>query len=182
MNRLMTLLVAGLAMVTVQSSAEEEVDEDNNRTKTPPSIEEMDTDGDGLVSAEEFDVFRLGVEGEVDEEDEEGGEERETETENASGLSAFASFDKDKDGFVTEEELAAHAKYSNPGNGTGELKTSKQEAREAKAASRNESSSSSSQSSSKGNSGNKGSGGNKGNSGNRGGGNSGGNNKSGKDK
>ncbi|KOO13475.1 hypothetical protein AKJ18_19040 [Vibrio xuii] len=169
MNGLMTLFVAGLAMVTVQSYAEEEVDEDNNRTKTPPSVEEMDTDGDGLVSAEEFDVFRLGVEG----------EEGETETENDSGLSAFASFDKDKDGFVTEEELAAHAKYSNPGNGTGELKTSKQEAREAKAASRNESSSSSSQSSSKGNSGNKGSGGNKGNSGNRGGGNS---NKGGKDK
>ncbi|WP_394125573.1 hypothetical protein [Vibrio hepatarius] len=177
MNKLMTLLVAGLAMVTVHSYAEEEVDEDNNRTKTPPSIEEMDTDGDGLVSADEFNAFRLGAEGEVVEE-EEGSDEDEADTENESGISAFASFDKDKDGFVSEEELAAHAKYSNPGNGTGELKISKQEAREAKAASRSESSSSSS---SQGNS-NKGNGGNKGNSGNRGGGNSGGSNKGGKDK
>ncbi|EEX92455.1 hypothetical protein VIA_003100 [Vibrio orientalis CIP 102891 = ATCC 33934] len=167
----MILFVAGLAMITVHSYAEEEVDDENNRTKTPPSIEEMDTDGDGLVSAEEFDLFRSGVEGELDEDDEEGSEE--SETENDSGLSAFASFDKDKDGFVSEEELAAHAKYSNPGNGSGELKTSKQEAREAKAASRNESSSSSSQSSSKGNNGNKG---------NSGGGNSSGNNTGGKDK
>ncbi|WP_239424409.1 hypothetical protein [Vibrio galatheae] len=80
----------------------------------------MDTDGDGKASLEEFNQFRKGG----DDNDEVTTQDLDNDDSMAgkAKLSAFASFDKDKDGFVTQEELNAYAKYSNPGNGTGELK------------------------------------------------------------
>ena len=159
MERLLRMLMIGIMAVSLSSYAEEEVEDDSDATKSPPAIEELDTDGDGVVSKEEFNLYRG------------SGEEEED-----GGLSAFASFDRDRDGIVTEEELAAHPKYSNPGNGTGELKALKQDAQTN--SSRSESKGQN-RSSSQGNSGNRGNSGNKGNSGSKGGGSS---NKGGKDK
>ncbi|MFB9217236.1 EF-hand domain-containing protein [Vibrio sinaloensis] len=101
---LMTIAAVAVSSYTIASEDEPEMD---NSTKTPPEMALLDNDDDGRVSKEEFDVYREGL---SDGEEEEGAQ-----------LSAFASFDKDKDGFVSEAELAAHAKYSNPGNGTGTL-------------------------------------------------------------
>jgi len=172
--------IAAIVTLLLYSNAyaeeEEVIDGDNDRTKTPPTIEQMDTDGDGKVSLEEFNQFRQVSD---DENDGEEGDEESDDPESQDGgsqLSAFASFDKDKDGFVTQEELNAHAKYSNPGNGTGELKTSKQSSSQATSNSSSSSKGNSGRSESRGNSGYKG-------GGNRGGGNSGGSgNKGGKDK
>lgn len=114
-------LVVLLALTSFNLFAEEEVDgeEGNNRTKTPPELAVIDTDGDGKLSIEEFNQYR----GTDEDEDEDVEEEEESDSgDGKNKLSAFASFDKDKDGFVTQEELNAHAKYSNPGNGTGTLK------------------------------------------------------------
>lgn len=171
MDKLTSVLIAMLAMVSFNLAAAEEEEDVNNRTKVAPTVEEMDSDGDGVVSQEEFNQFRLGSsDSESEQEEEQEGTEND-EDENRSGLSAFASFDKDKDGFVTQEELNAHAKYSNPGNGTGELKTQKQQMRSSSEVG------SQSKSNNKGGNSNKGSG-----SSNRGGGNKGGSDKGGKGK
>lgn len=102
-------LLATIAMVVFSSPtiSSEEEPEVGNVTKMPLEMALLDSDDDGRVSKEEFDGYREGLG--------DGEEEQEAQ------LSAFASFDKDKDGFVSEAELAAHAKYSNPGNGTGTL-------------------------------------------------------------
>ncbi|MEX0336727.1 hypothetical protein [Vibrio tubiashii] len=165
---LLTAVLLALAFFNAYAEEEEGEETGSNRTKTPPSVEDIDTDGDGLVSQEEFNQFRQGD----DDDDEEEGDESEQE---GDGLSAFASFDKDRDGFVTQEELNAHAKYSNPGNGTGELKTNRQSNNVTSSSSSSRSQGNSNRSESRGNSGNSNKGG-----GNRGGG--GGGNKGGKDK
>ncbi|KGY12249.1 hypothetical protein NM22_13355 [Vibrio tubiashii] len=171
MNRLTS--IAAIVMLVLCSNAyaqeEEAVEGDSDRTKTPPSIEQMDTDGDGMASLEEFNQFRQVSD---DENDGEESDEDSDDPESQDGekkLSAFASFDKDKDGFVTQEELNAHAKYSNPGNGTGELKASKQSNRQATSNSSSSSKGNSGRSESRGNSGNKGGGNRGGGSGNKGG-------------
>ncbi|NVD06745.1 hypothetical protein FCU94_07440 [Vibrio sp. JPW-9-11-11] len=170
MNKLTSLFIALFAAVSFHLVAAEEEADVNNRTKVAPNVEDMDNDGDGLVSQDEFNQFRLGSSEPQEEEEQEGIES--DEDENRSGLSAFASFDKDKDGFVTQEELNAHAKYSNPGNGTGELKTQKQQLRSSnEAGSQSKSNSKGSGNSNKG-----------GGSSNRGGGNKGGGDKGGKGK
>ncbi|MDG3085496.1 hypothetical protein P7F88_05020 [Vibrio hannami] len=124
MNKFTNLLVALLTTVSFLAVSAEEVEDENNRTKVAPIVEEMDSDGDGLVSKEEFNQFRLGGSGTVSQQE---GEQEGDDDESQIGLSAFASFDKNKDGFVSQDELNAHAKYSNPGNGTGELKAQKQQ-------------------------------------------------------
>lgn len=127
MDKIIKLLVALSATVSFHVASVEEVEDENNRTKVAPIVEEMDFDGDGLVSEEEFNQFRHGSSGaDLQQEDEQEGVEVDVD-ENRSDLSAFASFDKNKDGFVTQQELNAHAKYSNSGNGTGELKAQKQQ-------------------------------------------------------
>ncbi|MCG9582431.1 hypothetical protein L1D13_22445 [Vibrio tubiashii] len=70
------LTVALLALAFSNAYAEEEEGEEtgSNRTKTPPSVEDIDTDGDGLVSQEEFNQFRQGDDG-----DEEEGDDSEQE-------------------------------------------------------------------------------------------------------
>lgn len=157
-------VLLALLSFNIYAEEEEEVGDDDNRTKTPPELSVIDTDGDGQISLEEFNAYRGTTED--DEEEEEESDE--------GGLSAFASFDKDRDGFVTEEELNAHAKYSNPGNGTGEL-LNREDDVEGVATSRGKGNSNSNKgSSSSSNSGNSNKGG-----GNRGGGNS---NKGGKGK
>ncbi|WP_391087072.1 hypothetical protein [Vibrio sp. NH-UV-68] len=165
MYKATSVLVALLTILVFGAQAEEESDI-NNRSKLSPDIADMDSNGDGLVSKDEFNQYRLGS---SDQEPEEGAEE-ESEVDNDDGnkLSAFASFDKDKDGFVTQQELDAHAKYSNPGNGTGELKEQKQQIR---ATAQSDKASES----------NNRSGSNKG-GGNKGGGNKGGSDKGGKGK
>lgn len=122
-------LVILVTLASFNLFAEEEVEngDDNNRTKTPPELSVMDTDGDGKVSAEEFNQYR----GTRDDDEVEEEESEDDGTDGRNKLSAFASFDKDKDGFVTQEELNAHAKYSNPGNGTGTLKGSDDEPEQA---------------------------------------------------
>lgn len=164
MSKCINLAVCLAALFAVNASAEEESDETNNRTKLPPSIIELDTDGDGKASVEEFNAFRNGGSSESDDDVEDLDEDKRQ-------ISAFASFDKDKDGFVTQEELNSHAKYANPGNGSGELKALKNKDQATNQSSRSNSDSSRSESRN-----NKGNG--KSNS-NRGGGN---NKKNGKDK
>ncbi|MDG3086543.1 EF-hand domain-containing protein [Vibrio hannami] len=99
-----------------------------NGSKTQPDFNLLDTDSDGLISAEEFDAYRSSVNLDEDE-----------QTDDRDGVSAFPSFDKDKDGFISESELASHAKYSNPGNGTGTLKTEKSSTKSVKKNSNNKS-------------------------------------------
>lgn len=125
MYKATSLLVTLLTIFVFGAQAEEEQSDINNRSKLSPDIADMDSDGDGVVSKEEFNQFRLGSSGEESDE----GTEEESDNDDGNTLSAFASFDKDKDGFVTQQEIDAHAKYSNPGNGTGELKEQKQQIR-----------------------------------------------------
>lgn len=103
------MLSACIVSLSVIASEEESDEGDVKASKTPPAYNVLDLDQDGQVSKQEFDDYR----------------NTQTEEGEESRLSAFASFDKDRDGFVSESELQAHAKYSNPGNGTGELKTNK---------------------------------------------------------
>lgn len=121
MQKLTSLMLVGLLVSLPLSASEEESDGMmmNHGSKSPPSMDMMDSNGDGEVTQEEFDAYRDNmIMGEVE-------EEEESEMHHDK-MSAFASFDKNKDGVVTEDELAAHAKYSNPGNGTGTLLDDKQ--------------------------------------------------------
>ncbi len=119
MQKLTSLMLVGLLVSLPLSASEEESDGmmKNHGSKSPPSMEMMDSNGDGEITQEEFDAYRDNMM--MDEEEEESEMHQDK-------MSAFASFDKNKDGVVTEDELAAHAKYSNPGNGTGTLLDDKQ--------------------------------------------------------
>lgn len=94
------------------------MEEESTPKFTPPSFELVDQDENGEVSLSELDAYRKTMQEEMENEDGQQMNRRDS-------VSAFASFDKNKDGVVTEEEFAAHARYSNPGNGTGMLKANK---------------------------------------------------------
>ncbi len=85
---------------------------------TPPSFADVDANKDGSVSIEELNAYRATMQ-------EEMGNDNGKQMNRRDSISAFASFDKDKDGVITQEEFEAHARYSNPGNGSGQLKTYK---------------------------------------------------------
>ena len=63
------VLLARLSF-NIYAEEEEEVGDDDNRTKTPPELSVIDTDGDGQISLEEFNAYRGTTED--DEEEEEG--------------------------------------------------------------------------------------------------------------
>lgn len=110
--KILILSITAVSFIAVASDDDNEND-GMSGSKIAPKLDVIDVDGDGKVSKQEFDQYRNA---QLDSNSVE---------ETQRSVSAFASFDKDKDGFVTEEELAAHAKYSNPGNGTGELSNDK---------------------------------------------------------
>ncbi len=116
MNRyIVTLTAISLALSFGVAAMEEEPD---TPKFSPPNFADVDTDGSGGVSLSELDAYRATMQ-------EQMGNEDGKQMNRRDSVSAFASFDKDKDGVITEEEFAAHARYSNPGNGTGDLKAYK---------------------------------------------------------
>lgn len=123
MNRYILGLILLATTLSFNSVASEEEENGNNGKHIPPSFDSVDTNGDGVIDQEELDSYRGKDQDDDDPEDPEPAEQNGDE--DKTKLSAFASFDKDKDGFITEEELAAHSKYSNPGNGSGERKSAK---------------------------------------------------------
>lgn len=94
-------------------ASEEENGQEGNHQ--PPSFTTVDTNTDGVIDEDELNRFR-GKQPDDDASDTNDSADQENK------ISAFASFDKNKDGYITETELAAHSKYSNPGNGSGERK------------------------------------------------------------
>lgn len=111
-NALKVILLA--SFFTCPSMASEEIN--HEASHQPPNFADIDINEDGFLDKEEMAIFRgkgLGDDDELSDDD----------ASSKTKLSAFASFDKDKDGYITETELLAHSKYSNPGNGTGERKS-----------------------------------------------------------
>lgn len=94
-------------------------DSDSRPIMSMPSFDSVDTDGDGLISVSELDTYRSSMPMQ------QANSSSAKQMNRRDSVSAFASFDKNKDGNIDKAEFAAHAKYSNPGNGTGELKTYK---------------------------------------------------------
>ncbi len=117
MNRHIVTFIALFIALPFNVLAMEEDTSDTPKF-TPPTFSEVDSDGNEQISLEELDAYRAIMQ-------EEFGNEDGRQLNRRDSISAFASFDKDKNGIITEEEFAAHARYSNLGNGTGQLQTYK---------------------------------------------------------
>lgn len=76
-----------------------------------PSFKELDTNGDRQITEEEFDAFRS------DRIEERSEDERMLK--NVSRIRAFSSFDKNKDGIISEEEFISHQRAINPNRNGG---------------------------------------------------------------
>ncbi|PNH92856.1 calcium-binding protein [Vibrio diazotrophicus] len=123
MNKLSVGLLVCASVLSVNSFASEETD--TRPMRMMPSFESVDTDGDGVISMSELDTYRSSMPMQMNQ-----GSDSTTNAKQLNkrdSVSAFASFDKNKDGVITQEEFAAHSRYSNPGNGTGEMKMYKEE-------------------------------------------------------
>ncbi len=116
MNKFIVTLLAFSVALPLNAIAMEEMSD--TPKFMPPTFSDVDTDGSGGVSLSELDAYRATMQ-------EQMGNEDGKQMNRRDSVSAFASFDKDKDGVITQEEFAAHARYSNPGNGTGQLKMNK---------------------------------------------------------
>ncbi|UGA53806.1 hypothetical protein [Vibrio sp. VB16] len=114
----MNRYILGFILITItlsfNSIANEEENDQEGRHQ-PPSFSTVDTNSDGVIDEDELNHFR----GKQQDDD---ASDTNDSTDQENKISAFASFDKNKDGYITEVELAAHSKYSNPGNGSGERK------------------------------------------------------------
>ena len=114
MNRYMLGFILFTTTLSFNSIASgEKNDQEGNHQS--PSFSTVDTNSDGVIDEDELNRFR-GKQQDDDASDTNDSADQENK------ISAFASFDKNKDGYITEAELAAHSKYSNPGNGSGEKK------------------------------------------------------------
>ncbi|WP_180980490.1 EF-hand domain-containing protein [Vibrio diazotrophicus] len=123
MNKLSVGLLVCASVLSVNSFASEETD--TRPMRMMPSFESVDTDGDGVISMSELDTYRSSMPMQMNQ-----GSDSTTNAKQLNkrdSVSAFASFDKNKDGVITQEEFSAHSRYSNPGNGTGEMKMYKEE-------------------------------------------------------
>ncbi len=109
-----------MATWSLSSVASEEMD--SSPMNAMPSFEEVDADGDGQISLSELDAFRATTPMQQ-------GSAPGKQMNRRDSVSAFASFDTNKDGVISLEEFEAHSRYSNPGSGTGmmnkEMKTNR---------------------------------------------------------
>ncbi|WED25607.1 hypothetical protein L3V77_11080 [Vibrio sp. DW001] len=114
MNKCMLGFILFTTALSFNSIASEE---ENNQevSHLPPSFTTVDTNSDGVIDEDELNRFRSNQQ-------DSNASDSNDPARQKNKISAFASFDKNKDGYITEAELAAHSKYSNLGNGTRERK------------------------------------------------------------
>ncbi|MFC1234098.1 hypothetical protein [Vibrio sp. F74] len=114
MNKYMLGFILFTTTLSFNSIASEE-ENDQKGSHQLPSFTTVDTNSDGVIDEDELNRFR-------GKKPDDGASNTNDSAVQKNKISAFASFDKNKDGYITEAELAAHSKYSNPGNGSGERK------------------------------------------------------------
>lgn len=123
MNKYSVGLLVCAGVLSLSSFASEETD--TRPMRMMPSFESVDTDGDGVISMSELDTYRSSMPMPMNQGNNSNSNAKQMNKRDS--VSAFASFDKNKDGVITKEEFAAHSRYSNPGNGTGDMKMYKEE-------------------------------------------------------
>ncbi len=73
-----------------------------------PAFSSVDTNNDGRIDNAELEAFRATRAG------------MGKQMNRRDSASAFASFDKDQDGFISQQEFGSHSRYLNRLNGTGQ--------------------------------------------------------------
>ncbi len=125
-NLALGVLVFG-CFLSLGSQANQEAD--SRPMNTMPSFESVDTDGDGLISVSELDAYRTSMPMQMQQKNAStsSGKQMNKQMNKRDSVSAFASYDKNKDGVISPDEFSAHSRYSNPGNGTGDMKMYKEQ-------------------------------------------------------
>ncbi|WP_165313778.1 EF-hand domain-containing protein [Vibrio ziniensis] len=121
MNKLSVGILIGASIVSFSSTGS--VETDTRPVRTMPSFESVDTDGDGVISVSELDAYRSSM----PMKQAKGSASSAKQMNRKDSVSAFASYDKNKDGVITQEEFAAHNRYLNPDNGMSNMKMYKEE-------------------------------------------------------
>lgn len=120
MNKLTLAVLVFGCVLSLGAQASEETD--SRPLRSMPSFDSVDTDGDGLISVSELEAYRSSMPMQ------QANSSSAKQINRRDSVSAFASFDKNKDGVISPDEFSAHSRYSNPGNGTGDMKMNKEKA------------------------------------------------------